>query len=308
MLDRYDTPASIVAAMIAAVNDSLSGPIADFAVGGGNLLRAAMRKWPTLDAIGTDIDRGAIGALRSQHPAWRLGQADLLNRRSRDACRVLRGQHGKVGLILINPPFSCRGAIRKKVGVFGEMVECGTATAFLTEASLYLRPGGQMVAIMPAGSLCSQRDREAWLMLSTKFRITPLDSFGLRVFDGACARTMIVHLERLFEGAPEEQTSPISRIRTRDSVHGQHVVCVTAVRGQLPMHRALISMNGVGVPLVHTTCIQAGRIANTLGVVVNHRWTVHGPGVLLPRVGEPRRDKIALLRNRTPIAISDCIK
>jgi hypothetical protein len=62
------------------------------------------------------------------------------------------------------------------------------------------------------------------------------------------------------------------------------------------------------VPLVHTTELRDGRVHTTSRYVAPlPRLTTRGPAVLLPRVGAPRQQKIAILPPSAEVALSDCV-
>ena len=59
--------------------------------------------------VGTDIDCRAVRKLRKVSESWRTGVCDFMNPRSRQSSPVLRSLNGRTNLVLLNPPFSCRG-------------------------------------------------------------------------------------------------------------------------------------------------------------------------------------------------------
>jgi hypothetical protein len=301
--DRHDTPAGIAMAMIMSVLRPVHGPIADFAVGGGNLLRAAAKRWPTLRVVATDIDRRSIIALKKRETSWIVGQSNFLVYRSRASCRALRAMPEGAGLVLLNPPFSCPGARKVQVSVFGEKLECGTAAAFLLQAAACVRPDGQVVAVMPAGSVSSERDKSAWSLLGERFNIRCIKEFEEDAFTEVTVRTVIVRLCGL-SGTAKRRDFDAGALLPPASIVASRLE-VGVLRGQLQMHEVCRAHRGV--PLVHSTSLQSGKIAIPLDTVSNYRWTIRGPAVLLPRVGEPRSDKVAILVDGIDVAISDCV-
>lgn len=302
MLDRYDTPPEIAAEMVSVVGGDLFGPIADFSVGTGSLLRAAKGKWPSAEVIGIDIDRAVLTELRRQFPNWHLGRADFLHAASRRGCRALQGRKGAVGLVLLNPPFSCRGGQRWKVEIFGQEVRCGTALAFVLESINYLHPSGHVVAILPAGVFGNEKDRKAWKILRRCFEVTKCGVYGREAFPGSFVRTAVVHLRQV-EVLENFGRPPSGFVET----NGMRGINVGVLRGGQQMHCAAFSYNGTGVSLVHSTDLRNGEIATGLRRVEDFAWAVKGPGVLIPRVGEPRKDKVAVLRAGECIVLSDCV-
>ena len=112
-MDRIYTPPYLAAFMAKAssVRPSQSEElvVADFAAGSGELLLAAASVWPNGTMAATDIDPLEIRNLRKIYASWRTGVCDFLNPRSRQSSPVLQSLNGCTNLVLLNPPFSCRG-------------------------------------------------------------------------------------------------------------------------------------------------------------------------------------------------------
>ena len=110
-MDNYSTPQNIVSLMIDAVKITIGREdvIADFAAGEGTLLKAANIKWPKAKFVASDVDLGIIRFLKKQNRNWQVCKIDFLNSKSISNSPSLRSLIGKTKLILINPPFSCRG-------------------------------------------------------------------------------------------------------------------------------------------------------------------------------------------------------
>src|SRR5438132_14120051 len=89
--------------------------LADFAAGYGELLKVGESRWHGVKCIATDINRSVISKLRREESRWLSGNCDFLNPNSRKHCRVLSNALGKVSVVLLNPPFSCRGACHYEV-------------------------------------------------------------------------------------------------------------------------------------------------------------------------------------------------
>src|SRR5688572_28975157 len=143
MLDRYYTPPQIATRLLEGITGD-QGHISDFAAGGGSLLEAAAQHWPRAEVLGTDRDCLAVRALRIKYPLWHVGRCDLLNARSRSASPILARASGNVDLLLLNPPFSCRGGQRFSLEFDGQRITCSRAAAFIATGLGYLRKGGRM--------------------------------------------------------------------------------------------------------------------------------------------------------------------
>jgi len=90
------------------------------------------------NTIATDINRNTISRLRRAETNWDIGRCDFLNQKSRERCEVLSRTLGKVSLILMNPPFSCRGARKYEVEFEASVFRCGLALAFVLESLRFL--------------------------------------------------------------------------------------------------------------------------------------------------------------------------
>ena len=115
--------------------------------------------------VATDIDCQAVRNLRKFSDGWRTGVCDFTNPRSRQSSPVLRSLNGRTNLVLLNPPFSCRGGKRVSARVGGLTSECSPGLAFVVNSIDYLTEGGELIAVLPQGSLTSERDAATWALL-----------------------------------------------------------------------------------------------------------------------------------------------
>lgn len=298
-MDQYFTPTEVAQKLIASLRRINESRIADFAAGDGELLKVAKEKWPKAEVVAIDIDAKTVRYLREQNPTWRVGKCDFLNNASVRVCKAIRGAQGNVSLVLLNPPFSCRGNERHMVSLDGQKVFCGRAMAFLTSAIPFLCSDGRIAAILPSGCLSSEKDARAWKIIRHTFDVRIMATFGIRTFDGCSARTTIVRLSKKRRRGTQS--------RRRSSRTPEHRITVKIIRGAVPIHSARNGMAGPEWPLVHTTNLQKSQLTR-LDMSINtlHRYA-NGPSVLIPRVGEPNSGKCVLyLRNRR-IVLSDCI-
>ena len=284
--------------MVACFRSKQESLVADFAAGNGDLLRVARARWPRCRIVATDIDDSRIRALRRDHSDWMVGKCDFLNPTSRRMCRLLQDVRGRVSLVLLNPPFSCRGNKRFSAFANGQEILCSRAMAFVLTSVDFLSPRGRLAVILPAGCLTGEKDADAWAFLRSVFNVRVVESHGLKTFDGCAARTHVVCLNHL---------RPYVSGKT---VEGQHEPCgiaVKVVRGVLPVHDATNGMAGPGWPFIHTTNLKNQAIIGVdRSVKVLRRWT-RGPSVLIPRVGQPSPQKCVLYLTRKRIVPSDCV-
>lgn len=297
MVDTFYTPPPLCAKIVDAV---VSRPtvVADFAAGSGELLKAAFQKWPSACYVATDISSAAVRILR-KNGKWSVGRCDFLKNSSRKKCHPLRDLEGRVSLVLLNPPFSYRGGSYCCVNLAGITIRCSKAMAFLLNAVSFLAPGGQIVAVMPSGSLRSQRDEQAWSVIQTLFKVENLATNGHRTFAGCVTRTCIVRLRPQLQ-APTRMTSD-----NRSKVPGPPV---KIYRGKIQMHAVPKRKPARYIELVHSTSLK-NHAVEIEGYRVNKSCSqpIKGPMILMPRVGKPDVSKVVLYGKAHPVVLSDCV-
>jgi predicted RNA methylase len=301
-VDHFYTPTSVAIRMVQCVSSTKISLIADFAAGYGELLRAGQSHWPGVPCIATDINKQVISKLRREESRWLIGNCDFLNPNSRRLCRALPNALGRVSVVLLNPPFSCRGARHYQVDFNESKIRCSLALAFVLESLPFLAPEGELVALLPVGCLVSQKDRAAWSTLRATHKIRIFETHGRGAFEDCHAETVIVRITprkyRLRKESP--------RVRLIGSGNG----CKNTVkifRGKVQMHLANGVNEATSLPLIHTTELEAHKI-NLNARRVESKWeSLSGPAVLLPRVGRFYPHKIQTYLGREPIVISDCI-
>lgn len=302
--DSHYTPPMLADTLVKLVGRSPIGRVADFAVGDGRLLSAASRRWNDALMLGTDICGATIRRLRRESPPWSLGTCDFLDAMSRKRCGALAGMEGKLDAVLLNPPFSGRGGAKWHAKLGDEEVSCSQAMAFVLTATPYLAPEGEMVAILPAGTMRSVKDREAWRVVRSLCECHLAGRNGHRTFDQCYPRTVIV---RIVRGRGSKGTAAGRGLRGQERVADGGGVGVSLCRGTIAMHTidALAGMHSV--PLVHTTEMRNGTVTSLDRLVSTDRSIVSGPVVLIPRVCEPSRGKVCLYLPRKEVALSACI-
>jgi predicted RNA methylase len=300
-MDAYFTPKDI-AHFMAGLHLGCPGVVADFTSGDGALLSAARAKWPSSKLIGTDINSSSLRLLRANLKGVKVGRCDFLNHRSRASCGVLKKAIGKVSLILLNPPFSCRGGTRRSVLMAGEAIEVSVAMAFMLTAFEYLESGGRLIAVMPAGCLTSEKDSTAWEALDKFARVETVKTNGNSIFVDCRPATCIVRITK-HNGEPVAiDLKTIGLIAS-----SLNASTVELIRGHRPMFSMSVSKNRNKIPLVHSTELSNGKVNMERRFVSARMLDLSGPSVLVPRVGLPRRDKVAVLAESAAISISDCI-
>ena len=200
----------------------------------------------------------------------------------------------------MNPPFTSRGGSRNRVDVGDSRVACGAALSFVLTAIQYLAPDGQVVAILPVGSLHNQKDAEAWRYLLERFAVEILEHVGKRSFPRCAASSAIVRLSQQRTTEKNSVGCEVPQLSSSRDLRG-----IEIIRGTCPVHS--MPSERRGPRLVHSTDLR-----NTTVILNGHRGYGHyrcvdGPAVLLPRVGRLTPEKIGILPNAQRVMISDCV-
>ena len=279
--------------------------VADFAAGPGELLFAAESLWPMATVVATDIDPLAVRKLRVISRGWHTGVCDFLNPRSRRSSSLLRSLMGHTDLVLLNPPFSSRGGKRISATSGGVTTKCSLGLAFVVNAIDYLVDGGELIAVLPEGSMTSERDATTWNLLRGLGSVEVLKTNGFGTFARAAVRTAVVRFQRVHnhvrtEPSPVLQTSTVSCEALRPPVH--------IVRGTAAVSDVQRSQDNIdSIPFIHSTHLQDFTISSHTDVRNRLRRRAVGPMVLLPRVGQPKRSKVARCLDSKVFMLSDCV-
>lgn len=296
MIDKFYTPSFLAKTMVKAVPSNFYPiNIADFAAGEGSLLSAAKKKWPKAKIVANDLCRKNSKALQLTFPNASISTADFLNSGSRKKAKFYPFIN-QLDLILINPPFSQRGLPLSKVRIGEQNYTVGLAFDFLFSALQYLSPEGYLVAILPNGCLCSQRDAKAWLALKAEFDVKIICNNSIADFSQVSATTSIISVRRREKKA----------IRNLTVLTAIEATQISIIRGKCAVHKVQDYTTAGTLPFVHTKQLQKSRV-NLDGPKVRGLTNISGPGVLFPRVGRMYKDKICVLADNQPVVISDCV-
>ena len=295
--DSYYTPRPLAETVVGYAQLREDGVIADFAAGEGVLLEESRKRWPHAQIVATDIDQTAVTRLRQRHPEWTVGRADLLANVSTNPCQALRRVKGKVTLLLLNPPFTCRGGSTREVLVDGTVFKSSTAIAFLLKSTQYLAPRGEIIVILPEGALYNRKDQSAWDHLRKRFLVKLMARWERGAFPNCSATSVVIKLVTASKAGMRERVvepTPAPHCRAVAIIRGTYSPCVER-RQEL------------GPTLVHTTDLQGSKVILNGRLGGGSHRSVEGPAVLLPRVGRIRPEKIAVLPSRCKVMISDCV-
>lgn len=266
----------------------------DIACGDGALLTAVAQESPCTQILGFDLDSLTVRSLAAQRPGWSITAVDALSAAARSQSHVL-GLWGEIDLAVLNPPFSCRGQRTLAPYINNLNVQCSPHMAFTLVAIEALRLGGRLVAILPAGAYTIIRDKKAWSIVQQACSISIGCSFPRGSFPGVAASTEMHVINKARELADPGDASLDTASRCK---------CVMPVRGWQQIHSLTESSNGIR--LVHTSHLANGKIDIDRALRIKTSRSLTAPAVLLPRVGKPNPNKVAVHYGE-PIALSDCV-
>ena len=308
-MDSYYTPNEIAKEMVNSIKDLNPDLIADFAVGNGALLKVASEKWASAKFVANDIDPSVVKELKTNFPSWMTCSRDFFDSQLVLNCRVLSKIKKKVSLILLNPPFSCRGGVVKIVEINGQNIRCSNAMAFLIKAMEFLSEEGQLVAVLPISSLFNEKDQEAWSIIKGMAKVKYHKEYYRQRFSKAIPNTAIVHIKLLPVKARKKKLKVISNNPEIPSSYKTSDLgaLVYVVRGNTPMFEWENFSDERGNPFIHTSDLKSGRVQFSHRFVSCEPKTIHGPMILIPRVGRPSLEKITLYEERIGVVLSDCV-
>ena len=298
-MDAHYTPVCLAESLVAAAGDLRPAIVADLCAGHGDLLIHAERRWPQARCAGVDVDRSSVLHLRRTHPQWHVGVCDLRSARSRGQSPVLKRFSKRISLLLLNPPFSCRGNARLTSITPSGPISSGTAMFFLITSLAYLHRHGSAIVVLPLGTLYNEKDRIAWRYLEGMYDVEVVTVESHRVFPRSSAKTVMMKLSAKDSDSTEDSV-PRSELIPITQTH------VKITRGCQPIHRARDTSSGP--VLVHSTDLRSSRVYLNGRRGTSGEREIYGPSVLVPRVGQITKEKIALLHtSESPIVLSDCV-
>lgn len=295
MSDLHYTPTTLAEHLISFIEKQDVFSIADFCVGEGELLKAAKKKWTKARLYGCDIAGNTVALMKKEHPDWKLGKCDFLNPRSRRSSTILKN---KYDLILLNPPFTCKGATIISVFLDGEEYNMSTAMAFFVEAIEYLKEDGVMYAILPQSIAYSQKDKKIRSYLEKRYNFRILEECNNQEFEKCAPNIVLASINDKnifgsnFDYSPKQLDTGIDHIEI--------------MRGNISMHK-IKEVRKSALFLIHSTNLQNNIITNLKYKVNNINSRIEGPALLIPRVGQPNINKICIISSKDAYALSDCI-
>jgi predicted RNA methylase len=272
-MDQYFTPPEVAKRIVDSLTCEAPVKVSDFAAGEGSLLAAVVDRWPESLLYATDLDKRSVRGLRRRFKNITVRICDFLDHRKRDAS-FFKTLEGELSLIVLNPPFSCRGT-KHYVEWKNEIVACSKALAFVISSLKYLRWNGIVVSLVPSSCLTSDRDRRAIQLLADEFHITEMMAENGYQFRGCSVEVRCVALRRR-EKVIQESEAVVQPLRPRIIVSR-----VRLFRGRLSMCDARRSKSAAAAPILHTTHLKNNR-AIIPNFKVRSDMVLNAPAVLLP--------------------------
>jgi hypothetical protein len=308
-MDSYYTPIEIAKEMVNAVKDLKPDLIADFAVGNGALLKVANEYWTNAKFIANDIDPKVVRDLKADYPKWETSSRNFFDSSLVSSCRVLSEVKKKVSLILLNPPFSCKGGTVKNIEINGQEIRCSNAMAFLIKAIDFLSEEGQLVAVLPISTLFNEKDKDAWSIIKGMAKVKYHKEYYRKRFSKAIPNTAIVHIKLL---SVKDRKKKLRLISSNSEISSSYITpdlgaSVYVIRGNTPMFKWEHISDEQGIPFIHTSDLQYGRVQHSHRFVSCESKTIQGSMILIPRVGRPSLEKITHLEGENRVVLSDCV-
>lgn len=291
--DLYYTPTLLAQHLISFIKKQNILSIADFCVGGGELLIAAKERWPNADFYGCDISQHAVISMKKKYPNWLFSKCDFLNSKSRSNCAILKN---KYDLILLNPPFTCKGAAIESVLFDKTQYQMSTSMAFFVEAIHYLKKNGIMYAILPQSIAYSKKDEKIRLYLKEKYNFRILEERNNQGFKKCAPNIVLASIN-------DKNIFPVYSTAKKINVVLENL---QIQRGKISMHE-INETDESSMYLVHSTNIQNNKISNLKYRVCQTRSRIEGPALLIHRVGQPNINKLCVINENEIYALSDCI-
>ena len=295
MKDSFYTSTILAEILVNYVEYDKINTVVDFCVGGGELLRSAQSKWKDVEVFGTDISNEAISLLHKNHPDWKVEYCDFINDNSRLSCKIL--ENNKFDLILLNPPFTCKGSTIHKTKFDGIYYNVSTAMLFLLNSISYLSPNGAIYAILPISVAYSQKDSKIWNILEQKHNMTILEERDKQYFKNCYPPNIILVSLNDFKNKKPKETRKSIEFRAKIEA---------IIRGQISMNEIIEDSTSTKL-LIHSTNLRNNKIVDVSFKVQTNHHLIIGPGIIIHRVGNPNPLKICTIKKTDKYILSDCL-
>lgn len=295
--DAYYTPDGLATRLLKYVVGKPK-KVVDFCVGDGGLLKAAEHRYKDIECFGIDISDEVVDNLAVRQPLWHLGQCNFRDAEALAKISFLNG--ASFDLIVLNPPFTCRGSRIEKVMIGEDEYHVSTAMSFLVGALPYLSDEGGIYAILPVGCVYSQKDRKCWQYLQENYHACVLGEVHKANFKHKCTPNIVlVYLGR----KPYPQVVELKAQITA----GPEIKLQGISRGCLGVYEMKkVKAGKKRLPYIHTTNMRNGELVDVGYTKYGLKESVKGNGVLIPRVCNPNMEKLVVYDGKEAI-LSDCV-
>ncbi|WP_167343335.1 N-6 DNA methylase [Rhodococcus erythropolis] len=301
-IDQYYTPEWLAKTIAELVPDGLSGPVFDPSAGEGALLRFVDQRFGgDVSIIGADINPKSVQLMTKEFPEWIVGRADALNVRSRNASSVWRRvREERVGIVVLNPPFSYRGGSGIWVEYKNFRGRLSPAAAFVALMLTEVDPVHGVLAVLPKGVINGIRCQDFWREVREDFNFELQQDLYSGTFAGARANASVVFIR------PKEDIGGRS-IAKNDSTSvppkRRGCKCVEIIRGRVPRHLRWPESECTETYLHTTNFDDATSFSDRLAPA---RLASHGASIILSRVGNPKPVKLSMSPSGSYV-LSDCL-
>ena len=295
MIDPFYTPTPLATKLADYVDLAHVNRIADFCVGDGDLIRATKNKYPDAICYGVDICNDVIANLKEKHSDWKLAVCDFEDDESVNKVDFIRNI--LFDLIMMNPPFTCKGSIVETIEFEGLEFKVSTAMKFVMRALEHLSAEGGLYAILPISCVYSDKDKKAWDYLRQNHYACILEEPERVYFSKKCSPCIVLVYvgNRDIRRKCQCNMNPFLDLPIED-----------VVRGAIRMQGLKVSKSKNAKRLIHTTNMQNGKLVKVNKILTSYN-TVSGYGVVIPRVCNPNRSKLVVLDNQKEYVLSDCV-
>jgi 16S rRNA G966 N2-methylase RsmD len=257
------------------------------------IVKSCKKKWGNATFYGNDISKKVIKLLKKNYPEWILENCDFLNIIAKTKLKLF---NNKFDVILLNPPFSCRGSKKNKI-IFDEIeFNISTAMAFFVESIKYLNKDGVLYAILPQSVAYSQKDEKIRNYLYEKYNFIIINEINKQEFE-KCSPNIII--AAVNDKTLSIKNNTFKQINTR-------INNLKILRGNISMHNIITTKKG-SLALIHSTNIKNNKIEGVKYMVKKEYSKIIGPALLICRVGQPNQKKICIIPSKKEYALSDCV-
>ncbi|MDR1698581.1 MAG: hypothetical protein LBR75_01985, partial [Prevotellaceae bacterium] len=245
---------------------------------------------------GVDISPEVISELKIAHPTWFVNVCDFTDSFARKKCRITKNR--LYDLVILNPPFTCKGSTINKVTFNGEEYRTSTAMMFVVEALQYMHKNSILLAILPISCAYSQKDRKIWQALEEHYNLTILEERDKQNFKKCNPNIVLVSINDF---------SIVSNRKSNNIKLNINEFNLSTFRGNLSVHKSKNSSSKNKKRFVHSTNLIDNSLQNLKKYTHYPKSEISGPAVLISRVGNPSIKKICTISKNETYVISDCI-